>query len=190
LNDPPNRAAQRNRIPGCRTSASDLDYAIRWRQQPIDEFQSRGLSRPTSSEQNQRFSFGNREADVPKQTLVSEAVANFAELNDGRGFGAHVRSTHSLEWYRTRTFHRTNLDHSVPRRVQASGFDYNTCSEIASLGFISNKPPRGEEQSEKTIDNGICAGADSFAELCSGQQFVRTERNKRKHCVFGTNNLR
>ena len=35
-------------------------------------------------------------------------------------------------------------------------------AEIASLGFISTYP-RGEEQSEKTVDNGVCPRPDSLA---------------------------
>lgn len=61
--------------------------------------------------------------------------------------------------------------------------------EIASLGFISTYP-RGEEQSEKTVDYGLCTRADGFAELCPGERFFGPERNKWKHCVIGTDKYR
>jgi len=49
-----------------------------------------------------------------KQTLVREAVPNFAELNDRWGFGTLVRVVHPLEWYRTRARRNADIRHSAP----------------------------------------------------------------------------
>ena len=101
LNYPSNRPTQRNRIPGRRASAANIDFAVGWRKQSINEFQRGGFPGAASPEQDKRFPVKNREADVLEEPLVSMVITNLPELDDWRGFGALVRRAHSLEWYRT-----------------------------------------------------------------------------------------
>src|SRR5262249_46813073 len=117
LNHPSNRPAQQNRIPGHRASATNVDFAVGWRKQSIDEFQRGGFPCATSPEQDHCLSRGNREADVLEQPLVSMVVTNFSELDDWRGFGALVRRAHSLEWYRTMSVPQSEAGNSAAVRV-------------------------------------------------------------------------
>src|SRR5437763_3338938 len=188
LDHPSDRSPQQNWIPRDRAAAIHLYFAIRRRKQAIDELQRSGLTRATSPEQNQMFTCGNREAAGAQQTLIGEFVANFTEFNDRRGSGALVRAAHLLEWYRRKAI--LDAIRVISSQLCAiAKFCLQYGAEIASLGFISTYPKR-RGTSEKTVDHGICPRSDSVAELRSGQRPVRTERNKRKHCVFGTDSLR
>lgn len=90
-----------------------------------------------------------------------------------------------------------------PWRVRISGFDYNRCSEIASLGFISTNPQRGEEQVKKLLtmvfalaltaslsfaqdssssgQSGTSGSTASSGQTTSGDQSTTTTKTKKHH---------